>query len=51
MSEDYPGPGGFELGEFDFIAAKFQMAVGVWFCMVLITADIAAQDVSVYDGN
>ena len=26
----WPG-GGFELGEFDFIAAKFQMAVGVWF--------------------
>ena len=25
------GGGGVELGEFDFIAAKFQMAVGVWF--------------------
>ena len=25
------GGGGFELGELDFIAAKFQMAVSVWF--------------------
>ena len=27
----WPGGGGFELREFDFITAKFQMAVSVWF--------------------